>query len=122
MNKHEKLILIRECCEHAQEYRALNKTKFWAIISDILKQQTGYHLVNLQQTVNNWLKAQIDELIEKEIGFGKKVERNDFKTAMKIFAEQMKIVAEEIEDVVQSQKTKATKSLGTTYLKNSLVF
>ena len=102
MNKYVKLILIRECCEHAQEYRALNKTKFWAIISDILKQQTGYHLVDPQQTVNNWVKAQIDELVEEEMGSGTEVKRNDFKTAVETFAEQMKIVAEEIKNAVQS--------------------
>lgn len=38
INKYEKLVLIYKCCEHAQDYRALNKTKFWAMISDILKQ------------------------------------------------------------------------------------
>lgn len=82
MNKHEKLALNWECCEHVEEYCALNKTKFWAMISDILKQQTGYHLVNSQQTVTNWVKAQIDELVEEKIGSGTKVERNNFKMAV----------------------------------------
>lgn len=122
MNKHEKLVLIRECCEHAQEYRALNKTKFWAMISDILKQQTGYHLVNPQQTVSNWLKAQIDELVEEEMGSGTEVERNDFKTAVETFAERIRIVAQEIEDSVQSRKAKAAESLAAARLENSLVF
>lgn len=53
MNKHEKLVLICECCTYVQEYCALNKTKFWAMISNIFKQQTGYHLVNPQQTISN---------------------------------------------------------------------
>lgn len=38
MNKQEKLILIWECCEHADKYHPLNKTKFWAMISSFLKQ------------------------------------------------------------------------------------
>ena len=122
MNKHEKLVLIRECCEHRNEYRALNKTKFWAMISDILKQQTGYHLVNPQQTVTNWVKAQIDELVEEEMGSGTEVERNDFKTAVETFAERMKNVAQEIEDAVQSRKAKAAESLAAARLEDSLVF
>lgn len=46
MNKQEKLVLIRECCKHADEYLPLNKITFWAMISSLLKQQTGYDLVN----------------------------------------------------------------------------
>lgn len=46
INKYKKLFLIWECCKYRNKYYALNKTKCWVIISDILKQQTGYHLVN----------------------------------------------------------------------------
>ena len=46
MNKYKKLFLIQEYCKYRNKYCVLNKTKFWAMISDILKQQTGYHLVN----------------------------------------------------------------------------
>ena len=52
----------------------------------------GYHLVNLQQTVTNWVKAQIDELVDEEMSSSTKVERNDFKTIVEIFAKQMKNV------------------------------
>lgn len=48
MNNYEKIILIQESYDHVQKYCALNKTKFWAMIFDIFKQQTGYYLVNLQ--------------------------------------------------------------------------
>lgn len=122
INKYEKLFLIRECCEYRNKYRALNKTKFWAMISDILKQQTGYHLINPQQTVSNWVKAQIDELIKEEMGSGTEVERNDFKTAVETFAEQMKNVAQEIKDSVQARKAKAAESLAVACLENFLVF
>lgn len=42
----EKLVLIQECVEHVDEYRPGNKTKFWAMISKLLKQQTGYKFIN----------------------------------------------------------------------------
>lgn len=102
MTTHEKLVLIRECVEHAEEYRPGNKTKFWAMISDILKQHTGYELANPCQTVTRWVKAIIDELVEEEMGSGTEVERNNFKTAVETFAERMKIVATDISDSVKT--------------------
>lgn len=68
------------------------------------------------------MKAQIDKLVEEEMRSDTEVERNDFKTAVETFAKQMKIVTQEIEDSVQSQKAKAAKSLAATCLGNSLVF
>lgn len=68
------------------------------------------------------MKAQIDELVEEEMGFDIEVEKNDFKTAIETFAKQIRIVAQEIEDSVQSQKAKAVKSLVAACLDNSLVF
>lgn len=55
------------------------------MISELLKQQTGYELVNPLQTVTRWVKAQINELVEEEMGSGAEVERNDFKTALEQF-------------------------------------
>lgn len=52
----------------------------------------SYHLVNPQQIVSNWVKAQIDELFEEEMGSDTKLEKNDFKTTVETFAEQMKNV------------------------------
>lgn len=46
------------------------------------------------------MKAQIDELVEEEMRSGIEVERNDFKTAVEMFAEQMRNVVQEIEDSV----------------------
>lgn len=51
MKPYEKLVLIRECCEHMDEYRANNKGKFWAMIGELLKQKTGYESVHPMQTV-----------------------------------------------------------------------
>ena len=56
------------------------------------------------------------------MGFGTKVKRNDFKMAIKTFADWIKNMAQEIEDTVQSQKVKAAKSLSTTGLENFLIF
>ena len=103
MNKQEKLILIWECCKHADKYRLLNKTKFWAMISNLLKQQTGYNLVNSAQTVICLVKSQINELVEEELGSGTEVEKDDFKTAVEQFANRMKTVAQEINDLVKSR-------------------
>lgn len=37
MNAQEKLVLIRECCEHAEEYKGGTKTGFWTMIRELLK-------------------------------------------------------------------------------------
>ena len=92
------------------------------MISNILKQQIGYHLVNSQKTVTNWVKAQIDELVEEEMGSDTEVERNNFKTVVETFAEQMKNIAQEIEDAVQTRKVKAAKSFAFARLENSWFF
>lgn len=122
MNKYEKIRLIRECCEHAEGYRPGNKTKFWAMISTLLKQHTGYELVNPGQTVTRWVKTQINELVEEEMGSGTEVERDDFKTAVEQFAERMQIVAQEIEDSVKSRQQRAAENLEAARLENSLIF
>lgn len=111
MNKQEKLILIRECCKHADEYRALNKTKFWAIISNLLKQQTGYNLVSPGQTVTRWVKAQINELVEVEMGSGTEMERDYFKTAVEQFADRMKIVSQESKRLAQGITGRASQAI-----------
>lgn len=78
MNIKERLVLIRECCENADEYRPGNKTKFWARIPELSKQQTGYELVSSQQTITRWVKARIDELVQEEMSSRTEVERDDF--------------------------------------------
>lgn len=51
MTAKKKLVLICEWCKHVNKYQPGNKTKFWAIILELLKQQTGYNLMHPQQTV-----------------------------------------------------------------------
>lgn len=82
MKAQEKLVLIRERCEHAEEYRAGNKTQFWAMISDLMKQQTSYEFLNSQQMVTRWVRAELDGLVDEEMGSATKAERNDSKTAV----------------------------------------
>ncbi len=68
------------------------------------------------------MKAQIDELVEEEMESDTEIERNDFKTAVEMFAKQMRNVAQEIEDSIQAQKAKTAESLVTACLQNYLVF
>lgn len=75
MNIKERLVLIRACCEHADEYRPGNKTKFWARIPELSKQQTGNELVSPRQTITRWVKARIDELVQEEMRSGTEVEK-----------------------------------------------
>lgn len=118
----EKLVLIRECCEHADEYRALNKTKFWAMIQNLLKNRTGYDLVDLRQTVSRWKQACLDELVEEEMGSGTEVERDDFKSAVKQFTKRWKTVANKIKNMVKTRKEQAAENLEATRLEKSLIF
>lgn len=48
------------------------------------------------------MKTQIDELVEKEMGSSTEVEKNDFKIVVETFMEQMRIIAQEIENSIQS--------------------
>ncbi len=70
MTPQEKLFLIRECCAHSDEYKPRNKLAFWETIRKLLKEHTGYDLVEPRLTVTRWVKARIDELVEEEMGSG----------------------------------------------------
>lgn len=70
------------------------------MISDILKKQTGYHLVNPQQIISKCIKVQIEKLVEKEIRSSTKGKKNDFKMAIETFAEQIRIMTRKIEDSI----------------------
>lgn len=82
MTPQEKLYLIRECCEHAEEYKPRNKLAFWEMIRRLLREKTGYDFMELRNTVTRWVKARIDELVEEEMGSGTQVEQDDFKVAV----------------------------------------
>lgn len=56
------------------------------------------------------------------MGSDTEIKRNDFKTVVETFVENMKIMAKEIENAIQSQKTKVVESFNTTRLENFLVF
>lgn len=102
MNIKEKLVLICEYIEHIDKYCLGNKTKFWAMILELLKQQTGYKFINSQQTITQWVKFRINKLVEEEMKFGMEVKRNNFKTAVETFATCMKMVAQNIDDILKT--------------------
>lgn len=66
LNAAEKLALIQECCKHAKMYQSSNKTKFWAMIKQILKDRTGYSLAFPGQTVKHWVEALLSEQVDDE--------------------------------------------------------
>ncbi|MCJ1470666.1 hypothetical protein MMC07_009312 [Pseudocyphellaria aurata] len=119
MTPREKLILIRECCEHADEYRPGNKSKFWLMIRRLLKERTNYDLVDPRQTVTRWVETRIDELVEKEMGSGTEVERNDIKAAVEQFAGRWHTVTDEINDTVKTRQNRAAEILEAARLESS---
>ncbi|MCJ1453593.1 hypothetical protein MMC28_003940 [Mycoblastus sanguinarius] len=122
MKRHKKLVLIRECCEHRDDYRPLNKTAFWNLMSRLLEEKTGYKLAQPRNTVTRWVEARVDELIEEEMGSRTEEERGDFKAAVELFAEHMDAVAEQVQDAAKTQAQKAQEAFETGRLENSMVF
>lgn len=102
MTAREKLILIWECCEYVDKYQPGNKMEFWAVITELLKNKTGYYLMYWQQIITHWIKAHIDEFVKEEMGSGTNIKKNDFKVAVKQFAEYMEIVVQDIDDSVKN--------------------
>ncbi len=70
MNAQEKLCLIHECCEHVDEYKNGNKTALWSMISKLLKDRTGYNLLEPPNIVLWWVQAFTNELVSGEMGLG----------------------------------------------------
>lgn len=93
MTPQEKLVLIRKCCEHADKDRSNNKGKFWIMIRQLLKERTGYDLVDPRQTVLKWVDAILDELVEEEMGSGTEIKKSNFKATVEQLAERCQIVA-----------------------------
>lgn len=98
MNPQEKFYLIRECCEHVEEYKPRNKLTFWRMIKRLLWEKTGYDLIEPRNTVTRSVKACIDELVEEQIGSGTQVEQDDFKAAVEQFAWQIKTVQKDLDE------------------------
>lgn len=66
-----------------------------------MKNKTEYYLIHPQQTIIRWVKAHIDELIEKKMESDIKIEKNDFQTAVEQFAENIVTIAQNIDDLVK---------------------
>lgn len=122
MTPQEKLVLIRECCEHADKYKPRNKIAFWKMIRVLLKDQTGYDLLEPRVTITRWVKARINELVDKEMGSSTQVEQDDFKTAVEQFAIRMNTVQDELESAVKDKQTQAAELFEAAKLQSAMVF
>lgn len=122
MNAQEKLVLIRECCEHAAEFKPRNKKQFWATIRDLLKEQTGYDLKEPRNTVLCWVADIGDELVSEKMGSGTQVDQDDFKTAVEQFAQRIKAVGQGLGTQVKSQQAKAAELFESARVQSAMVF
>ena len=122
MNAQEKLVLIRECCEHSDEYKNGNKTGFWAMISKLLKDRTGYDLLEPRNTVLRWVQQLTDELVSEEMGSGTQVEQDDFKAAVEKFRERIEIVKNELSLAVKDKQAQAAELFEAVRLQRAMVF
>ncbi len=103
MFPNEKLTLIRECAEHANEYALNNRQKYWAKVATLLKEKTGYSLKSPRLTVERWVKSRLDEFTQERMGFPSQVEADDFRAKVEKFGERWRAVAEEKEQLQKSQ-------------------
>lgn len=92
------------------------------MIDELLKQQPRYELIYPIPTITWWLKAQIDKLVEEEIGSGIEIEQNNFKIAIEQFTKQIEGIAWEINNIVKLYQQWVVKNLETTWFENFLVF
>lgn len=92
------------------------------MIRDLLKERTGYDLVDPRQTVVKWVGARIEELVEEEMGSGTEVEQNDFKAAVEQFTKRYQEVAAELDNADQTRQERAAENLEAAHLEASLVF
>lgn len=122
MNPQKKLVLIRECVKHADDYKPGTKGAFWTTIRDLLKDRTGYDLVEPRNTVLRWVKARIDELVEEEMGSGTQVDQDDFKAAVEVFRNRWEIVENEIKQSKQSNDAQAAELFEAARVQKAMVF
>lgn len=122
MNAQEKLALIRECCEHASEYRLNNKMAFWMLIRDLLKTRTGYLLKEPRNTVLRWVADRGDELVQEEMGSGTQVDQDDFKAAVEQFAGRVKAIQDELDEQVKTSKAKSAELYESARVQSAMVF
>lgn len=122
MTPQEKLVLIRGCCEHADKYRPGNKSNFWLLIRKLLRDRMNYDLADPRQTISRWVETRIDELVDKEMRSGTEVERNDFKIAVKQFANRSQAVADGTNDSTKTPQQHAAENLEVAGVERSLGF
>lgn len=71
--------------------------------------------------VTQWVKAQIDELVEEQMRSSTEVTKNDFKAVIEQFAQYMKTITQDLEDLVKNWQQKVAENLETTKLENAMI-
>lgn len=122
MNAQEKLVLIRECCEHVAEFKPGNKGAFWAMICQLLKENTGYDLKEPRNTVLRWVAKRVDELVEEEMGSGTQVDQDDFKVAVEQFNDRLKTVKKELDKQVKTKQAQTAELFEAARVQSAMVF
>lgn len=92
------------------------------MISDLLKQQTGYEFLNSRQMVTRWVRVELDELVDGEMGSATKAERNAFKTAVGQFTDRCEFVLMENDNLVENWRQNVAENVEVARLQNSLIF
>lgn len=121
MTPHEKLVLIRQCCEHSDKYFPGNKSNFWLMIRKLLRERTDYDLVDPRQTITRWVETSIDKLVENEMRSSTQIERNAFTVAVEQYASRWQAVADEINESVRVHQQRAAETMEVARLASSLV-
>ena len=92
------------------------------MISKLLKNRTGYDLLEPRNTVLQWLQQLIDELVSEEIGSGTQLEQDDFKAAVKKFCGRIEIVKNKLSTAVKDKQAQAAEFFEAARIQRAMVF
>lgn len=88
----------------------------------LLKDQTGYDLLEPRVIITRWVKARIDELVDEEMGSGTQVEQDNFKAAVEQFAIRMNTVQDKLESAIKDKQTWGVELFEAAKLQSAMVF
>ncbi len=92
------------------------------MIQKLFKEQTRYHLLKPKNTIIHEMKMRIDLWLNEEIGSEISMDQNDLKSAIKLFANQMKIVQKEFDSDIKDKQTKPAGLFEATKLQSAINF
>ncbi len=92
------------------------------MISKLLKNRTGYDLLEPRNTVLQWLQQLIDELVSEEIGSGTQVEQDDFKAAVEKFCGRIEIVKNKLSTAVKDKQAQTAEFFEAARIQRAMVF